>query len=805
MIYIVKRMAEPPPAVSPSALDKDEHHHLSSSEIDGDQPLYEEEEIPVDNDEDGPIYEEEVIEAGDGDDGMPIYEEEEIIEDDDEEDRRPSALESIQEEVTERDISENGSSHSSTVGLPAILQTNAEPSNTPQSDPPPYRSSSPELSPRRSIAAEKAPELNPNRAGFTAPLSEHSSSIEEESFGEEDIEKPPLRPRSGDSLSSVGSMSMSNSFASEDDGDGPVPIAMKQKFQDLEEDDDEVPHNGDPPVDRGVDFERHPLIDEEEHASPNNQQGALAPLARGPGSARKFALDAETHDPENKLDQQDTNLNGYESTDDDGSGSFFDDTLEDVKRQEQQQHRRYTYPILCFVLLVIAAAAILIPLLLNNNNDSNRDSSGSGPPILPPPVAFPNTNAPSPFLRTPAPTLSPQAPGNDSCQQAIELPLDGSGVMGSIANASPDTVEPCETIPNDGHVGVWFKIKGTGGEMMANTCSNTPDDLDTKISVYQGSSCNKLTCLSANDNFCGVHSATPWQSNLGETYYIYLHVNAEDAETIEDPTFEISIVTRNNGQCEYAVGPDLAATEDIHIGDTSDGLPVNILCNETLDDTPGAWYKMIGTGAEHRISVCDESSYDPKITVLLANDCDQELQCLQTTQPEQCSLSFTSIPFEEYFVVVSGHDNESSGMFGIQVLQQSPPPPNYSCSDAVGPVPLNGRSIVGSTQDASFQTGLPFCEVSVAGRGVWYYFEGSGNAFRISSCGGTATSFDTRLAIYKGDCPESLTCIAGNDDFCGAQSLLTIASTEVGERYYILIHGHLDDAGEYELSVTEII
>jgi hypothetical protein len=219
-------------------------------------------------------------------------------------------------------------------------------------------------------------------------------------------------------------------------------------------------------------------------------------------------------------------------------------------------------------------------------------------------------------------------------------------------------------------------VMGTGGEMVANTCSNT-DNLDTKISVYTGNCDNKLSCLSANDNFCGTQSAAAWMSNLGETYYILLHVDEDTV--IDDPTFEISIVSRYNGQCEFAIGPDLAAISAVQIGDTTDGLPVGIECNATVDNSPGAWYKMRGTGGEHLISVCDSvsNSYEPKVTIVLADDCLQDLTCLVTTRTQDdCAIFFTSTPFEDYFIVVSGYTPESSGSFGLQVLEMEPPPPN---------------------------------------------------------------------------------------------------------------------------------
>jgi hypothetical protein len=66
-------------------------------------------------------------------------------------------------------------------------------------------------------------------------------------------------------------------------------------------------------------------------------------------------------------------------------------------------------------------------------------------------------------------------------------------------------------------------------------------------------------------------------------------------------------------------------------------------------------------------------------------------------------------------------------------------------------------------------------------------------------CGST---FDTKLFVYDGIC-GALNCIDGNDDFCGASSEVTFAST-AGVTYYILVAGYGSDFGDFTLTLTAV-
>ena len=88
------------------------------------------------------------------------------------------------------------------------------------------------------------------------------------------------------------------------------------------------------------------------------------------------------------------------------------------------------------------------------------------------------------------------------------------------------------------------------------------------------------------------------------------------------------------------------------------------------------------------------------------------------------------------------------------------------------------------------------CRASSA-PGLWYTAEGLGGAMSASLCGST---YDTKLSVYTGEC-GAVTCLQGNDDSCGLQSVVDGVG-ETGVTYYILVHGFSSNSGNFTLNVT---
>ena len=78
-----------------------------------------------------------------------------------------------------------------------------------------------------------------------------------------------------------------------------------------------------------------------------------------------------------------------------------------------------------------------------------------------------------------------------------------------------------------------------------------------------------------------------------------------------------------------------------------------------------------------------------------------------------------------------------------------------------------------------------------------YSIEGTGEGIAIGLCTETFLDFDTKISVFENSC-DNLVCVGGNDDWCGLQSAYGWVS-ESGRTYYILVHGHDDSTGDFEI------
>ena len=200
---------------------------------------------------------------------------------------------------------------------------------------------------------------------------------------------------------------------------------------------------------------------------------------------------------------------------------------------------------------------------------------------------------------------------------------------------------------------------------------------------------------------------------------------------------------------------------------------------------------------------CEEIDFAAKITILTGT-CD-DLECTTVLSEESCRVTWKSILSRSYYVLVAGQTEEDTGDFTLH-LSSTDFENNDKCQDAIGPLALDGIPIEGTTAMALEDIDAPFCFTAVTAKGLWYFVEGTGSIIQASLC--DSPSYDTRLSIYRGSCTDddglpNLFCVDGNDDFCGEQSLVTWES-EVGVTYYILVHGYLDNSGEFSLTLSEL-
>jgi hypothetical protein len=243
-------------------------------------------------------------------------------------------------------------------------------------------------------------------------------------------------------------------------------------------------------------------------------------------------------------------------------------------------------------------------------------------------------------------------------------------------------------------------------------------------------------------------------------------------------------------------------------GSTLDAPTSNLgMCNGlNASAAPGTYYRFTPTAnAEVTLNAC--GNYSIAMAVFSGN-CDN-LTCVGSSATEipgapcagpgsrSARMTFTALVGTTYYIYVTGTTGlGSAGNFTLSVTSCMAFVTNDSCADAISIA--CGATVAGSTTGGT-NTGAPAtCTTTLgSGPGVWYRFTGNGGQTTVSLCG---SSFDTKIGVFSGTC-GTLTCVAGNDDFCGLQSQVTFQST-IGVQYYVYVTGFSTANGPFSLSLT---
>jgi hypothetical protein len=341
--------------------------------------------------------------------------------------------------------------------------------------------------------------------------------------------------------------------------------------------------------------------------------------------------------------------------------------------------------------------------------------------------------------------------------------------------------------------------------MVASTCDSDvgTGSTVTHLSLYNSvEGCSTLGCeSSAKYAPCGPNNdqrSIQWFSNLGDIYYLLVRSS--------DPSvFVISIqdiAPKVPEKCENAISVEVDS-ESYAFGSTvginaSAGVP----CSQSdLSGSAGVFYKVVATGGDLTASTCMEGTDFATNIAVFSGSCESQ-DCLDVVNVVTCDgvrsmASWPSIEGQTYYLYVHGLTNEDTGRFALMVTEGGFQVANDFCSTAQEVV--IGSTVSGSTTNATLDP-VDLCETEETAPGVWYKLMGNGRSLNASLCG-EGTSFDTQLRIYRGNCSH-LQCVGFNDDSCGTKSEL-IWMTEDSIQYYMLVSGFEDQAGNFELTVTE--
>ena len=202
---------------------------------------------------------------------------------------------------------------------------------------------------------------------------------------------------------------------------------------------------------------------------------------------------------------------------------------------------------------------------------------------------------------------------------------------------------------------------------------------------------------------------------------------------------------------------------------------------------------------------------------------DKKRRCSKATICALCCCFLVLIAVAVAVVIVMGKKGKSSSQnnpangsgggdvspsapaptFPLPTIEPTPMPliPNDICKGAIM-IPNKNHELTASTGNGATTRGevdFESVETSCGGRvgdgpGLWYAMVGGGRDVAVSTCS-EETQFDTKIAIYSGNCDgddsgndvsNSLTCVAEDDDSCGIASTVTWFA-EQDTLYYILV------------------
>jgi hypothetical protein len=125
---------------------------------------------------------------------------------------------------------------------------------------------------------------------------------------------------------------------------------------------------------------------------------------------------------------------------------------------------------------------------------------------------------------------APPAPSNTKCSSAITVnPTSTALITGDITNALVDDASfPCSDIFFGPQKGLWYKFTNTLNSLLSLTISTCYDqtEFDTIISVFEGTTCDALSCIGNVDDVgvadCGTRAVYGFLASPLKTYYVLI-------------------------------------------------------------------------------------------------------------------------------------------------------------------------------------------------------------------------------------------------------------------------------------------
>ncbi|PQB04025.1 proprotein convertase P-domain-containing protein [Aureitalea marina] len=375
----------------------------------------------------------------------------------------------------------------------------------------------------------------------------------------------------------------------------------------------------------------------------------------------------------------------------------------------------------------------------------------------------------------------------------VPVDVDAIGFVGMDAEIENVEITITHTWVSDLQI---FLVSPSGTELLLSANNGGSDDNYVATVFEDGAP----SIVGASAPFTGTFSPeggtfadTFMGENVGGTWNLKV-CDGAFGDTGQIVSFEMNVCAQPfNDVCDDAYA---LSCGDVYAGSTAGAT------DTAGNDGPDVYFSFTGEGDQEAVtlSLCDGGTgFDSILWVF--TDC--TLSELVATNDDSCGLqselTFVSDGFSTYYIVVDGFSGSSSGDFSLEVA--CGPVTNDFCEGAES---ISCGETVTGTTDGATADNSELCggEFNI-GNGVWYTFTddfGFSSDYTVSLCDG-GTTYDSQLTVYEGDDCGNLTCVGGNDDFCGLQSEVSFTG-DGNSTYYILVHGFGGSTGSYSLSVN---
>jgi photosystem II stability/assembly factor-like uncharacterized protein len=367
-------------------------------------------------------------------------------------------------------------------------------------------------------------------------------------------------------------------------------------------------------------------------------------------------------------------------------------------------------------------------------------------------------------------------PGNDICEAAE--PVGDGTIHGSTRGAERDGSSSCGNAYNSPDV--WFLYTpACDGDLWLDTCNA---DYEAVVSLHTpGCPGNTVTeRLCAEDCTAG--------SCGGTAACVKTKVVAGDQQLVRvsgsggaTGDFDLHALCRvPNESCAEASTLAVGSFVDAGTrGATTDGAPT---CNGIVDQGPGVWYTVVGTGKVLTASTCfSGTTYDSALSVYCVG-CG-ELRCVAANDDAGCGtkaeVSWCSEQGQIYRILVHGWQ-QSSGPFRLLVSENEPcsSPPGCSAANdhCESGLPIGTGLTWGSSWGSDTDTVV---SCSRSNGDVWYHWTPACNGVAtIDTCATGGTLNDSVLSVHDTCGGTELNC--NNNDpagACGSRSKIIMGHT----------------------------